>query len=297
MKQVAPGVYVETGYASGNVGAILTGAGVVCVDAPLLPRDVHHWQAQIASVTDEPLIALVQTDYDRERVVSTCMFDVPLIAHDAAWPRMRMYGSEKLLGQINELLYEDSSVRKWQARMPDITFSDRLVLLKGGREIHVIHGGGHSPAASMVSLPDENLLFTGDVVTCGVHPSMVHAESRAWLATLTALRKMNVGIIVPGHGRQCGRDATHALSDYLREMRAAVRRSYQAGRSKSETSSAVIPKFMDAFEYDEADRDKVRLLVKGGSDRIYDEYRAEAKSQTGDSAARRSSRRRRRRRS
>ncbi|MBN1639660.1 MAG: MBL fold metallo-hydrolase [Anaerolineae bacterium] len=296
MREVAPGVYVETAYGSGNVGAVLTGVGIVCVDMPMLPRDAHHWLAQLASVTDEPIIALIQTDYDRERVISTHVVDAPLIAHDATWSRMRVYSSEKVLGQINELLHKDSSAREWQVRMPDITFSDRLILVKGEREIHVLHGGGHSPAACMVSLPRESILFTGDIVTCGVHPSMTHAESREWLATLTALRKMSVGLIIPGHGRQCDKDATYALSDYVRELRAAVRRAYQAGRSKSETSSAVIARFVDAFEHDEADREHVRMLIKGGSDRIYDEYRAEAKSHSGKAGARRSSRRRRRKR-
>jgi hypothetical protein len=40
----------------------------------------------------------------------------------------------------------------------------------------------------------------------------------------------------------------------------------------------VITEFLDAFPYDETDKDQVRQLVKGGSDRIYDEYRTAAKA-------------------
>jgi glyoxylase-like metal-dependent hydrolase (beta-lactamase superfamily II) len=130
----------------------------------------------------------------------------------------------------------------------------------------------------MVYLPAENLLFTGDLLFNSLHPTMSQAESKQWLTSLTALRKMAVDVIVPGHGPICGKEATYPLSDYIRDMRAAVRRSYQAGRSKSETSSAVIPDFMEGFPYREGDRDRVRGYVKGGSDRIYDEYRAEAKA-------------------
>jgi hypothetical protein len=130
----------------------------------------------------------------------------------------------------------------------------------------------------MVYLPEESLIFTGDVVSCGVHPSMTQAETKAWLSTLNQLRKMSVDKIVPGRGMTCAKEATHPLSEYIRDMRAAVRRSFQAGRSKSETSSAVVPEFLDAFPYDEGQRERTRLLVKGGSDRIYDEYRAVAKA-------------------
>jgi cyclase len=278
MKEIVPGVYAETRYASGNVGFIVTGAGVVCIDVPMFPSEAYHWRSMIESVTDEPIAALIQTDYDQERVASTFLFDVPVIAHDAAWHRMRVYSSEKVIGQISELLRRDGIDRRWQVRLPDITFSERLILYKGRREIHVLHAGGHSAATAMIYLPEDSLIFGGDVVFCGAHPTMNLAETKNWLSALTALRKMPIDTIVPGHGSLCEREATHRLSDYIREVRAAVRRSFQAGRSKSETSSVVIPEFMDAFSYREADRDQVRLRIKGGSDRIYDEYRAEAKA-------------------
>jgi cyclase len=299
MKELAPGVYLESRYGSGNVGIIVSSAGVVCVDVPMLPSDTKHWLTQVASVTNKPIIAVIQTDYDQERVISTFMFDVPLIAHDATWAKMKAYGSEKVIAQINDLLRRDATPRRWRPRMPDITFSERLILHKGDREIHVLYGGGHSPAASMVYLPEESLVFAGDVVFYGTHPTMTQAETREWLSALTSLRKMSVDTIVPGHGDLCTRDATHALSDYIRDMRAMVRRSYQAGRSKSETSSSVIPEMMGAFPYDESERDQVRTHVKGGSDRIYDEYRAEEKATfaKGKGASRRSTGRRRRRRS
>lgn len=297
MKQVAPGVYVETKYPSGNVGIIVTDAGVVCVDVPMLPSDVYHWRAQIESVTNTPIVSLIQTDYDQQRVLSTFLFDVPLVAHDEAWNRMRIYSSDKVLHQMNEVLRRDGTEKRWRPRMPDVTFSERLILYKGEREIHVLYGGGHSAATCMVYLPTESLLFAGDVVFCGVHPSMSLAETKQWLSTLTALRKMSVDVIVPGHGDICAREATHALSDYIRDMRAMVRRGFQAGRSKSETSSAVIPEMMGAFSYTEKNRDRVRMRIKAGSDRIYDEYRAEAKADAAKNSSRRSAGRRKRRRS
>jgi cyclase len=283
MDQAAPGVYVETKYGSGNVGFIVTGAGIVCVDAPMLPNEVRDWKAQILSVTDEPIITLIQTDYDQARVVGTYLFDVPLVAHDATMDRIKIYSSEKATSQINELIAHsdggaDSVQGGWQVRIPDITFSERLVLYKGERAIHVLHGGGHSSATSMVHLPEQDLLFSGDLVFCNQHPSMTYAETKEWLSALNQLRKMPVETIVPGHGNVCGKETTHSLSDYIRDMRAMVRRSFQAGRSKSETSSSIIPEFMDAFPYRERERDQVRQRIKGGSDRIYDEYRAQAKA-------------------
>lgn len=295
MKEVAPGIYVETQYATGNVGMVVTGGGVVCIDAPMLPSDVYHWREQISSVTDEPIVSLIQTDYDQERVVSTFMFDVPLIAHDAMPLKLRMYSSEKVVSQITDLLRRDGLDHRWRVRMPDITFSERLILHKGDREMHVLHGGGHSVATCMVYLPTEGVIFTGDIVACGTYPTMLQAETKEWLATLTALRKMSVDTIVPGRGGPCDRDATQSVSEYIRDMRAAVRRCFQAGRSKSETSSVVIPEFIGLFPHDDTNRDQVRARIKAGSDRIYDEYRSEAKASASGSKAERSAGGRRKR--
>jgi cyclase len=278
MQEVAPGVFVETQYESGNVGFLTTGAGVVCIDAPMLPRDLHHWKAQIASTTEEPIIALVQTDYDQERVLGSALLGASIIAHDAAFDKMKVYTSDKVLGQIADIVQSDAGGEPWQVRMPETTFSERLILHKGSREIYLMHAGGHSPATCMAYLPSEAIIFTGDVVFNRMHPSVAQAETKEWLAALTQLRKMPVNTIVPGHGPVCDKEATHVLSEYIRDLRAAVRRSFQMGRSKSETSTAVIPDFMDAFPFRQSEKDRIRQLVKGGSDRIYDEYRAEAKA-------------------
>lgn len=268
MKEIIPGVYIENRYSSGNVGFIVTGAGVVAVDVPMRPDDARHWLDQIHQFTDEPLIALVQTDFDRERVVSTSLVDAPLIAHENAWDAMRReYGQGKLAAQIA------GQLGGWTVRLPDITFTERMILNKGRREICIMHAGGHSPASAMVYLPQERLIMAGNVVYKDRHPQMEYTQSRTWLAVLTWLRKMDVDLLVPGYGPVCDLEATYPLSDYIRSMRLLVRNNFRAGRSKSETSRLVISELMSAFPYDRAEQDHIRVLVKGGSDRIYDEYR------------------------
>jgi cyclase len=275
MQEVAHGVWVEHGYKSGNVGFVVTGAGVVCVDVPMMPDDARHWLCSIRDVTDEPIISLVQTDYDQARVLSTGLVDARVIAHEAAWEGMRtVYRRGKTIEQVAELLGHDGN---WQVRMPDITFTEHMILRKGSQEVHLVHGGGHSTATCMVHLPAHRLVFTGDVVFNDGHPTMEYAETRAWLSALTRLRKVDVDTLVPGHGAVCDREATYPLSDYIREMRAHVRRCFRAGRSKSETAKVVMPEFLDAFPYRRGDPESVRSRIKGGSDRIYDEYRAEAR--------------------
>jgi cyclase len=276
VREIAPAVYVETGYPGGNVGFVDTGEGIVCIDLPMMPHDTRQWIAAIEDTTAQPVVAVVQTDYDMPCVLSTDLVGAPLIAHEAVWePMAKVYGRGRMAQRISELLGDGTD---WQVRMPDVTFSEHLILKRGKKEIHVLHAGGHSPGTSMVHVPDERLVFTGDLVFNGLHPTMQYAQSKAWLTALRRLRKMAVEIIVPGHGQVTDKEATYPLSEYIRQVRDVVRRSYRAGRTKSDTSKLLVPQLMDAFPYDRTATDRLSKQIKDSCNRVYDEYR------TGDRA-------------
>jgi cyclase len=272
------------------VGFVQTGAGVVCIDSPMRFSDIRDWQHKIASVTREPISILIQTDYDQVRIVGPHFFNATLIAHDATWDRLKIYGSEKTLNQINGMIEADGGTPNWHARMPDITFSEQLLLHKGKCEIHVLYGGGHSCATSMVYLPQEQVVFSGDIVFCNQHPSMNYAETKEWVAVLNRLAQMSIKTIVPGHGPVCSQKAAQPLAAYIQNMRERVQESFENGKSKSETSAAMIAEFLDAFPYTDQQRDERRQRIKGSSDRIYDEYRALAKTSASRTASRNASR-------
>lgn len=272
VKEIATDVYLERGYAGGNVGFVDTGQGIVCIDLPMMPRDARQWIASIEDSRAQPVVAVIQTDFDLPRVLSTCLVGGSLIAHDAVWePMVKVYGRERMVQRVNEMLGDGAD---WQVRMPDLTFTEQLVLKRGCKEIHVLHAGGHSPGTSMVHLPDQRLVFTGDLVFNGRHPTMQYAQSKAWLTALNRLRKMSVDTIVPGHGRVAGKEATYPLSEYIREVRSIVRRCYRAGRSKSDTGKLVAPQLMDAFPYDRQASDRLSRQIRESCNRVYDEYRA-----------------------
>ncbi len=52
MQEIGPGVYVKLGYEGANVGCILTEAGAIVVDTPLVPADGKAWAAEVAKITD-----------------------------------------------------------------------------------------------------------------------------------------------------------------------------------------------------------------------------------------------------
>ncbi|MCL7453776.1 MAG: MBL fold metallo-hydrolase [Anaerolineae bacterium] len=287
MREIAPNVFVETEYHGANVAFIVTGAGVILVDAPMLPKQARHWLKEIQKRTDEPVRYIINTDHHRAHIVGNQHFPgAHVIAHENAWKEIRSYGDSFRTRLLN--MYRDrmpDAVAEWEKDLrivkPHITFTSRSVLFKGDKEIHLIAVGGHTPATSVVYLPRERVLFAGDVVVTNRPPFLSQGNTKEWLEALTYLRKLRYDILIPGHGELTGKEATQKMSEYLRMVRRRVRTAYQSGLSKGDTarSLAHLVRFwpIPPFEKPKADR-----RFKSGLGRVWNEIRTEelAKSRT-----------------
>ena len=218
MREIGPGVYVEVGYRGVNLGLVLTGEGAIVIDTPMSPSAARRWREQVAAQTDEPLIYVVNTDHHRGHALGNQFFSAPVIAHDLAWKDMKSYTTDVWRQRLIDSFRERepdlaAELEDLQVVLPQVTFTRRLTLYRGRRLVHLIHVGGHTPATIMVHLPEERILFTGDVVVNGQHPYLGQCNSKQWLKALTYIRKMSVDTIVPGHGDLCGKEATQPLSE------------------------------------------------------------------------------------
>jgi len=275
MQEIAPGVYVKGDYEGANVGCILTDAGAIVVDTPLIPADGKAWAAEVAKLTDKVLYVF-NTDHHRAHILGNQYFQAPVIAHEEAWKEISGY-KETFIERTKNIFKKQPEIAaqfdEITLKKPEISFTQRLYLKKGGREVHFCYLGGHTPATSGVWLPNERILFTGDVVVVGEHPSLGQSISKEWLEVLTRLRKMSLSHIVPGHGPLCNVEATEPVSDYIRIMRSKVRSQYRSGRTKSE-AAVVINQMIDYFPYRPGDKSFVEKRIRAGISRVYDEMKA-----------------------
>jgi len=275
MEEIASGIYVKTDYEGANVGCILTDVGAIVVDTPLVPAEGKAWVAEVSKITDKVLYVF-NTDHHRAHIMGNQCFDAPVIAHEEAWKEISGY-KDTFIDRTKNIFKKQPEIAaqfdEIVLKKPEITFTGRLYLKKGGREIHFMHLGGHTPATSGVWLPNERILFAGDVVVVGEHPSLGQSISKEWLEVLTRLRKSSLAHLVPGHGPLCNVEATEPVSDYIRTMRAKVRGQYRSGRTKSE-AAVVINQMIDYFPYRPGDKSFVEKRIRAGISRVYDEMKA-----------------------
>jgi cyclase len=275
LQEIAKNVFVELDYEGANVGCILTEAGAIVIDTPMIPEEARHWAKTVSELTDN-ILYVFNTDHHRAHIIGNQFFDAPILAHEAAWKEMSNY-KDTFIERTKNLFKKRPEIQKQlnQIRIirPELCFTGRMIMEKGGRELHFIHLGGHTPATSGLYLPDEKILFSGDLVVVNEHPALGQCNSEEWLRRLRWLRRQKFSVIVPGHGPLCNVEASEPVSDYIRAMRSKVRSQYKTGRTKAE-AAVVISQMIDYFPYRQGEKSIIEKRIRAGVSRVYDEMKA-----------------------
>src|SRR5512137_898089 len=261
MREISPGIFVETDHRGANYAGIATDVGVIVLDTPMVPQQARLFRDELQRVSEgRPFLYIINTDHHRGHILGNQYFQpTPVVAHEHAWKHMKGYGDnfkQRVVDSFKKEPEVQAQLTDIQIIVPKVTFSHRLDIVRGGRDLRIIRIGGHTAATSVIWMPNESLLFVGDAVWVDQHPYMAQANSKEWLDGLTYIRKFKADRIVPGRGPVCGREATERMSEYIRFMRARVRLNYRQGRTKQETVQSVLREVAGWFPIASATKSK-----------------------------------------
>ncbi|ABC82048.1 MBL fold metallo-hydrolase [Anaeromyxobacter dehalogenans] len=210
-----------------NAAFVVTGDGVVVIDALGTPALGRALVRAIRKVTRQPIRRVILTHYHADHVYGLGALKA---AGAEVWAsaegRAYLEGEEaaKRLEQRREALapwFDAGNPLLPADRWLDADAAFEL----GGARFEVVRlGPAHSPEDLMVVLPDDGVVFSGDVIFAGRIPFVGEADSRRWLAAIDRLLERRPKLLVSGHGPASRDPATHlALTrDYLRHLRAVM---------------------------------------------------------------------------
>jgi len=210
-----------------NAGFLVTPNGVVVVDALGSPALAQRLIAAIGKVTAQPITHLIVTHYHADHIYGLQAFKAVgarIIAHRAArayltsdTARLRLEASRRELAP-----FVNAQTRLVQA---DDWLDADQELSVGGVRILIRHvGPSHTPEDLVVFVPQEKVLFAGDLVFRARIPFVGQADSRQWIKALDGLLAFDAGTIVPGHGpaSTAARDDMQLTRDYLVHLRTTM---------------------------------------------------------------------------
>lgn len=125
---------------------------------------------------------------------------------------------------------------------PGVTFEDELVLEGTRRALRLLtYGGGHSPSDVFAYLPDEGIMFTGDLAIRGFHPSVGNGWPDRWIAILKRMENLRPKRVIPGHGPPGDRSTLSVTRRYLEEIDRLAHSAMHARTAVGKTDQARIP--------------------------------------------------------
>ena len=151
-------------------------------------------------------------------------------------------------------------------RLPTRTFERELELQVGDKAVHLFNvGPAHTRGDTLVYVPADQVVFTGDILFIDVTPIMWAGPVHNWIAACERIVALDVRVIVPGHGPITDKDGVRRVRDYLRYIDREARARFDAGLS-AEAAAEDIP-LGDYAAWGDAERIVVNV------DTLYHEYR------------------------
>src|SRR3954466_4019251 len=202
--ELGNGIYALTAEGDPNSGVVVGDDSVLVIDARATPRTAADLVAQIGEVTDKPIRHVLLTHYHAVRVLGVAGYDerVNVIASDATRDMIVERGRQDMDSEIQRF------PRLFRAKetipgltWPNIVFHDRMTLWLGKREVRIVHAGrGHTGGDTVAWLPEERVLFSGDLVEYGATPYCGDAHFGDWPSTLDRVAALQPKALVPGRG-------------------------------------------------------------------------------------------------
>jgi glyoxylase-like metal-dependent hydrolase (beta-lactamase superfamily II) len=239
LEVLADGVFAYTAQGDPNVGAVEGRDCVLAVEARATPYMAERWLAELRQHTDKPVRYLALTHYHAVRTLGAAAFGADWIISSKA--------TADLITERGQADWESE-----QARMPrlfagaktipglthpTVTFTDRLALDLGGRTVELIFcGRGHTEGDIVVWLPDERVLFAGDLVESEAALYTGDAFHHEWVgATLDRVASLGANVLVGGRGKVVrGPEVGQAIDQsrhFLQVMIEHVTEAVTAGRT------------------------------------------------------------------
>lgn len=260
--EIGDGIYAFTAEGDPNSGVIIGDDSVMVVEAQATPRLARKVIDCIRSVTDKPITHLALTHYHAVRVLGASAYGAPqIVMSEKARSMVAERGQEDWDSEFDRFPrlfqgHEEIPGLTW----PTTTFNGRMSVYLGQRRVDFMQlGRAHTAGDMVVMVPDQNVMFTGDIVEYHSACYCGDGHFHDWPGTLENIRRWSLDAIAPGRGdalvgSRMVNAALDATADFVTSTYRSVARVALRGGSLKEAMAACRevcdPKFGDYAIYE-----------------------------------------------
>ncbi|GAA2637893.1 MBL fold metallo-hydrolase [Streptomyces vastus] len=230
MVDIADGVYAyvqpDGGWCLNNAGLVVGAEGQsLLVDTAATELRARLLRAEVLRRSAVPPRTVVNTHFHGDHTFGNSLFPEALIvAHERTRTEMSAAGLH-LTGLWPDVRWGDIEVT-----LPHLTYKDTLTLHTGGVRAELIHvAPAHTTNDTVVWLPEQRVLFAGDLVMSGVTPFCLMGSVSGSLRAMARLRALGAETVVPGHGEVGGPELIDRNEAYFLWLAEQARQGVAAG--------------------------------------------------------------------
>lgn len=275
LERLADGVYAAiivpgTG-AWGNAGIVDLGDAALIFDTFLTPAPARELRVAAEALTGHPVRYVVNSHYHLDHIFGNGEFPDALviateitrdlIAERDANMLERVRTNPQLLDEIeaNMRAEPDEARRADKAmelderrafyaaaptmtlRLPDITFTERMVFHGSQRIAELLtYGGGHTPSDAFLYLPADGIVFMGDLVPVRTQPSFA-GDANTWIHILERVERLDIQTLVPGHGSVGTLADCATARRYIADLKALTEEVARRGGTADDAAALPVP--------------------------------------------------------
>ena len=254
--QLSAHAWAYTAEGDPNTGIVIGDDAVLVADTQATPAMAADVIRRIREVTDKPIKYVVLTHYHAVRVLGASAYQPQqILASQDTYDLIVERGEQDKASEIGRFprLFRDVESVPAGMTWPTITFTGKMTVWLGQLEVQLLQlGRGHTKGDTVVWLPQERTLLSGDLVEFDATPYAGDAYFADWPKTLANLAALKPKALVPGRGPALvGEDRVQAglaaTGGFIADVRASVQAGVAAGKDLSavykETFAKLKPKY------------------------------------------------------
>lgn len=254
--QISEHAWAYTAEGDPNTGIIIGDDAVLVADTQATPAMAQDVIRRIREVTDKPIKYVVLTHYHAVRVLGASAYGADnILASQDTYDLIVERGEQDKASEIGRFPRLFAGVETVPPGMtwPTMTFTGKMTLWLGKVEVQLLQlGRGHTKGDTVVWLPGEGALLSGDLVEFGATPYAGDAYFKDWPQTLKNLAALKPKALVPGRGAALTTPEAVAkglseTGEFIADVYANVQKGVSAGKDLNtiykETFAALKPKY------------------------------------------------------
>ena len=263
--QLSENAWAYTAEGDPNTGIVIGDDAVMVVDTQATPVMAQDVIRRIREVSSKPIKYVVMSHYHAVRVLGASAYAAEgaseVIASEDTRDLIVERGAADMKSEIERFPRLFRAVETIPGlTWPTITFKGEMTLWLGKLEVRLMQlGRGHTKGDTVVWLPQQKVLFSGDLVEYGATAYAGDAYFSDWPATLDRLEALGATAIVPGRGAaltdaaMC-RDGIATTRAFIRDLFASVKAGVAQGhdlrRVYADTQALLRPQYGQQFIYE-----------------------------------------------